>query len=72
MIHYIGWNNEWDEWIEFDSVRVAKRGTHTNESFEKDKKKYESKPFQSKWEFLRSEYRYFGYNWVRPVKQSNF
>lgn len=27
-IHYEGWENRWDEWIELTSARLAPRGTH--------------------------------------------
>jgi len=29
-VHYIGWEMKWDEDIDVDSQRLAKRGTHTN------------------------------------------
>mmetsp|Transcript_30044 Transcript_30044/g.47979 ORF Transcript_30044/g.47979 Transcript_30044/m.47979 type:complete len:1184 (-) Transcript_30044:396-3947(-) len=29
IVHYIGWNIKWDEWVEIDSERVEKRHTNT-------------------------------------------
>lgn len=30
FVHYIGWENKWDEWICKGSSRIALRGTHTD------------------------------------------